>query len=119
MTEHTGTPAAPRILFVDDRKAPQEFGVAPTTIARTFSQAVTALLDEAPFDELYLDYYLSDMAPKGPTGADVLRYVARMDATRIPPKVIGISGDPAMCDKVEAMATELREPRASETPNAP
>jgi CheY-like chemotaxis protein len=98
-----------RILFVDDKKQPSEFFDGPCTLARTAHEAVTAL-ETQEFDVLYIDWWLSDLAPKGPTGDDVLRMASRRG--RIPPKVIGISGDSVMCERLELLAEELRKERA-------
>ena len=97
-----------RILFVDDKKNPAEFGLTDCTVIRSAREAVHAL-EEAKWDVLYLDYYLDGNRPY-PNGVDDVLSI--VDPSRIPPKVIGISGDPSMARTVEEYAQRFREKSA-------
>ena len=100
-----------RILFVDDKKNPAEFGVADCTVVRSAREAVHAL-EDAEWDVLYLDYYLDGNRPY-PNGVDDVLSI--VDPSRIPPKVIGISGDPSRASAVEGYAERFRDRANSAT----
>jgi hypothetical protein len=86
------------ILFVDDEKLPQQFGLdAKTPHARTAAQALE-MIEKEGFDELYLDHDLGE----GWTGHELLKILVERGTkikkvTFISLNVVGIGNMIELC----------------------
>ena len=75
-----------RTLLIDDTKT----HIKADRIARTFDDGIKALIEEGPWDILYLDYDLSDNESPARTGYTILERLEGMPKF-IPAQIIPIS----------------------------
>lgn len=98
----------PRSLLIDDSKE----HISADRVARTFEEGMTALLNEGPWDILYIDYNLEDDFVPKRNGLTILQLL-KEHPDKIPPKIKPVSADPWYNSMLRDEIVKLMEIRNS------
>lgn len=98
-----------KILMIDDEKCPTSFRknkdtpftLEEVTLARNYSDGLTQLLENGPWDVLLLDWNLNEFS-RARNGLHILKNLQRKSQTKLVSRVIIITTD-------EAIRSEMRE----------
>jgi len=93
-------PKPGRALLIDDMR-----NIRADYVARTFDDGVYALLNEGPWEILYLDHDLGDPVPYK-TGYDIINFL-EANPVLLPKKIILVTDNPVGRQKMQKVINRL------------
>lgn len=94
------TPKLGRVLLIDDMR-----NIRADYVARTFDDGVYALLNEGPWEILYLDHDLGDPLPYK-TGYDIINFL-EANQSLLPKKIVLVTDNPVGRQKMQKVINRL------------
>lgn len=89
-----------RTLLIDDMR-----NIKADVIARTYDQGLLAIMNNPPFEVLYLDHDLGDPAPNK-TGYDILNFI-EVNPHLKPKKIVLVTSNPVGLQKMRVVIDKL------------
>lgn len=89
-----------RVLLIDDAR-----NIKADFVARTFDEGIYALLNEGPWDILYLDHDLGDPDPSK-TGYDIINFL-EANPTLLPDKIVLVTSNPVGRKKMQSVIDRM------------
>lgn len=90
----------PRTLLIDDMR-----DIKATRVARTFDDGIRALVEEGPFNTLYLDHDLGEEDPRK-TGYDILCFLEE-HTELLPNRIVLVTANPVGRQKMKVVIDKL------------